>query len=137
MGRKYLTGDDKIEKALRYLQDKAADRVAKSVLGAGLGPFKRAMKQAAPVGKTKETQKSIGRRLERSKRSGIVSAKVGIDVGKTKAGKVKSDHAFLVGLKTHFVRSAYQAARSAATSAMRERAAQRLIKEAAKARNAS
>ena len=133
MARKYVTGDDVIEKALTHLKDRSANSIARSCLGAGLSVLRKSIAAAAPV-ITGETRASIGRRLERSKRSGRVSAKVGIDVGKSKAGESKSDHAFLVGLRTHFVRRGYQEARSAVTAAMRARAQQRLIKEAAKAR---
>lgn len=135
--RVYLTGDAEIERALRYLQDKAADRVAKSAIGAGLNVLRRAIHKAAPRGATLETSRSIGRRLERSKRTGAVTAKVGVGVGKLKKGqaRTKAAHAHIVAIRMHFVRTAYQTARGSATVAMKKRAELRLAREAAKARN--
>lgn len=133
--RNYFTGDEQIDRTLKNLQStKVADRIAKSCLGAAMVPLKRGMKAAAPVGATGETRASIGSRLERSRRTGAVTAKVGVDVGKSKPGKKYSDHAWIVALRTHFVQRGYEAARSKAAQAMRDRAAKRLAKEAAKAR---
>lgn len=102
MGRKYLTGDDGIEKALKYLAEKSADRIAKSALGAGLVVVNKAIKKAAPRGKTNQLADSIGRRLERNKRNGVVTAKTGINVGKTKKGQDRkvAPHSHLVALGT-------------------------------------
>lgn len=135
MSRKFITGDDQIERSLRYLSDKAGDRVAKSAMGAALNVFRRAIRKAAPV-VTGETRRSIGRRLERHRRTGQVTAKVGVDVAKTRKGHVskQSEHAYLVALKRHFVPQAYAAARAMAQAKMRDAAAKRLLKEAAKAR---
>lgn len=102
MARRYLTGDDQIEKAIQYLKDKSADKIAKSVMGAGLTVFAKEMKKEAPKGATRQLEASIGKRLERNKRTGLVTAKVGINVGKTKKGKTRklAPHSHLVGLGT-------------------------------------
>lgn len=135
MARKYLTGDVEIERTLRRLGDKAGDRIAKSALGAALNVFRKAMRKEAPF-VTGETRRSVGRRLERRRRTGMVTAKVGIDVGKVRKGKErkKSAYAWIVALRTHFIPAGYSAARGAATTAMREKASQRLIKELKKAK---
>lgn len=167
MGRKYLTGDNEIEKALLNLATKAADRIGKSALGAGLVVVNKAIKKAAPKGKTGQLKDSIGRRLERNKKTGLITAKTGVNVGKQKKGKEKkvAPHSHLVALGTRprkrkslggkfayikhpseqqlstgempsneFVKEAYAQSRTAATAAMRQRAAKKLITEAAKAR---
>lgn len=105
MSRKVITGDKELEATLATLADKAADRVAKSALGAALTVAARAMKKAAPIGQTRTLRDSIGKRNERNKRNGIHTAKAGINVGKRKkkpdAGKViNAPHAHLVALGT-------------------------------------
>ena len=106
MARKILTGDKELEATLKELADKAADRVAKSALGAGLNVIRRAIKKAAPVGPTGNLKASIGKRLEKGKRGRAFTAKAGINVGrKTKKEKTtgimaRAPHAHLVALGT-------------------------------------
>lgn len=101
MARMILTGDKELEATLKTLADKAADRVARSVLGAGLTVIARAMKAAAPVGKTGAVKASIGKRNERKKRTGVFEAKTGVNVGKKTKRKGKfAPHAHLVALGT-------------------------------------
>lgn len=101
MARTILTGDKEIEATLTKLADKAADRVARNALGAGLTVVAKAMKQAAPVGKTGSVKASIGKRNEKKKRSGVMEAKAGVNVGKKTKIKGKfAPHAHLVALGT-------------------------------------
>tara|TARA_R110000822_G_scaffold216828_1_gene351385 strand:- start:2843 stop:3358 length:516 start_codon:yes stop_codon:yes gene_type:complete len=106
MARAILTGVDEIEKTLRKLSDKTGDRVARSALGAGLGEVAKRIKKAAPVGKTKSLQKSIGKRYEKTKRIKYFQAKAGVNVGKQKKTaegfekKINAPHAHLVALGT-------------------------------------
>ena len=108
MARKFLTGDDKLEGMLRYLETKVADRVAKSSLSAGLMVLARGMKKLAPIGETRALADSIGRRLEKGKRGREFTAKAGINVGKM-AKKlrevVKAPHSHLVALGTKKART--------------------------------
>ncbi len=168
MARKFLTGDDLIEKALgRLASDKVADRFAKSCLNAGLTVVAKSIKKAAPQGASGQLKASIGKRLERNKKNGIVTAKTGVNVGKQKKGKERNvaPHSHLVALGTrartrksiggrfsylknpteqqlssgtmpanHFVKTAYNSARSAMTAAMQKRAMKKLADEAVKAR---
>jgi HK97 gp10 family phage protein len=100
MTRTILTGDKEIEKTLAKLADKAGDRVARNALGAGLTKVAKAMKQAAPVGKTGAVKASIGKRNEKS-RKGVFEAKAGVNVGKKTKIKGKfAPHAHLVALGT-------------------------------------
>jgi HK97 gp10 family phage protein len=115
MARRYLTGDDAIEAMLKDLAEKEADRIAKSVLGAGLTVISKQMRKDAPKGPTGNLKKSIGKRLERGKRGGNFTAKAGINVGKRKRSRADAKgpetvsgvnvrptapHAHLVGLGT-------------------------------------
>lgn len=89
MARQFITGVADLEKTLRSLSDKSADRVAKAALRGGLAEITKAQRKAAPVGETGALKKSIGSRLEKSKRTGLVMAKAGLNVGKRKSGKKK------------------------------------------------
>jgi len=108
MARKVITGDVALEKTLRHLADKSADKVAKAALGGSLTVLKRNIKKAAPVGATGNLKASIGSRFEKGSRQnkGKVRAIAGINVGKrTKAEKaagsrVRGPHAHLVALGT-------------------------------------
>ena len=82
MARKVLTGDKELEKTLKELGDKAADRVAKSVLNAGLTPVVKEAKKRAPG----SIKNAIGKRNTRD-RKGQHEAKAGIGVGKRKSIK--------------------------------------------------
>ena len=102
MARKILTGDVEIEKTLKQLADKAADRVARNALGAALTVVAKVMKKTAPVGTTGSLKASIGKRNEKGKRRGIYTAKAGINVGKRskKTEKRLAPHSHLVALGT-------------------------------------
>lgn len=98
--RQVLTGDKALEATLAMLGGKAGDRVARNALGAGLSKVAKAMKQAAPVGKTGAVKASIGKRNEK-KKTGVMEAKAGINVGKKTKIKGKfAPHAHLVALGT-------------------------------------
>lgn len=105
--RIYTTGNRQVERMLRGMQNKDADRISKTCLRAGMGEYRKEIRKAAPVGATKELRASIGARLERNKKTNVVSAKVGINVGKrtkrviAKRGKVhRAPHGHLVALGT-------------------------------------
>lgn len=103
MARQFITGDVELEKTLAKLADKAADRVARSAIGAGLTVMKGAIKKAAPVGKTGMLKKSIGSRFQRASHGKPVVAKAGVNVGKKKKKEVntkRAPHAHLVALGT-------------------------------------
>ena len=108
MARSFLTGNKEIEALLKKMADKEADKISRSALGAGLSVIAKAIKKAAPVGPTGNLRNSIGKRLEKGKKGGAITAKTGINVGKrTKkektAGKLttgRAPHAHLVALGT-------------------------------------
>ena len=103
MARQFITGDVELEKTLAKLADKAADRVARSAIGAGLTVMKGAIKKAAPVGKTGMLKKSIGSRFQRASHGKPVVAKAGVNVGKKKKKEIntkRAPHAHLVALGT-------------------------------------
>lgn len=105
MARKILTGDKELERTLKRLEDKVADRVAKSALGSGLTVMAKAIKQSAPVGNTGALKASVGKRNLRNRRKNIHEAKVGINVGKVSKkqkaeGTARAPHSHLVGLGT-------------------------------------
>lgn len=102
MARKFITGDAELEAALRSLADNAADKIAKSAIGAGLTVLVNAMRKEAPVGATGAVKKSIGKRFERNKKTGLVTAKAGVNVGKRTSNKIgrEAPHSHLVILGT-------------------------------------
>lgn len=76
-----LTGDKALDKTLRRLRDKTAKRIARKAVSQALTVINRAAKREAP---DKTTRRSIGKRMKRS--SGlVVTAKVGVNVGKKKS----------------------------------------------------
>jgi hypothetical protein len=106
MARQIVTGIPELERTLKTLADKAADRVARSAIGGGLTVAAKRIRQAAPKGKTGALKKSIRSRFERQKGSRPTTAKVGINVGKQKktaaamAKQIRAPHAHLVALGT-------------------------------------
>ena len=103
MARKIITGLPELEKTLKNLADKTADKIARSALRAGVVVVAKAEKAAAPVGKTGQLKASIGSRVGKG-RGGIFQAKAGVNVGKrTKAKQAKgpmAPHAHLAALGT-------------------------------------
>lgn len=102
-----VKGGAELQATLSEFGQKAAGRIARSVLGAGITAIKRHMVRNAPRGKTGATKASVGRRLVVSRRTGFVTAKAGVNVGKrSKAaqavGGVKqvAPHAHLTALGT-------------------------------------
>lgn len=101
MARAFLTGDKQLEATLKRLADKEADKISRSALGAGLAKVQSAIRKAAPEGETGQLKAAIGKRLEKGKRGGRITAKTGINVGKNIVKKGKfAPHAHLVALGT-------------------------------------
>lgn len=111
MARKIITGDAELEKRLKGLADKSADRVARAALGGALSATAKVMRRAAPVGATGNLKRSIGSRFEKGTKKNKPQAKVGINVGKRTAKKknalserfgekMAAPHSHLVGLGT-------------------------------------
>lgn len=92
---------------LKGMQDRDADRIARSALGAGASVVRKEMRRNAPEGPTKNLKKSIGSRLVRNRRKFVVQAKTGINVGKrtkkqiaTRGKTHRAPHGHLVALGT-------------------------------------
>lgn len=78
----FLTGDVKLNAALKSIGTKGAQKAAASGVRAGLGELRKAMRAATPNASAKKT---IAARFKREKRQGRTTAKVGAGVGKHKA----------------------------------------------------
>jgi len=111
MARKFLTGDEELERMLKHLADRTADRIARSALGAGISAIAKDLRKAAPKGPTGNLKASIGRRMDKPRGKNAASAKAGLNVGKQTAkkqaqiklrsgGRVMAPHAHLVSLGT-------------------------------------
>lgn len=111
MARGFVTGDKEIERKLKQLSEKGADRVARNILNAQLRSLVKAMKAAAPVGPTGNLKQGLGSRLEKERRTHLQQAKAGIEVGKRSRKKAikrlravgrtqYAPHGHLVGLGT-------------------------------------
>lgn len=157
MGRAVITGDRQLERALSRLADKSADRVASAAIRGGLRAIVLAAKKDAPVGPTGNLRKSIRSRFERSRYTGKLSAKAGLNVGKrakledgSRIG-ARAPHAHLVALGTKqrahksgkstgtmpanpFMRLAVASSISAQKALMKQRAAKALDRESRKAK---
>ena len=162
MARRYITGEADLEATLKKLSDRTADKVARSALRAGLTVIARAMRKAAPRGPTGNLRKAIGSRLVRSRKTGVVTAKAGINVGKNRKGRAPHGHLVALGTKPRtrkriggkfafitspapeqlrtgtmpandFARRSSTSAQASMRMAMKNKAAKVLEKEAAKA----
>lgn len=88
--------------ALAELGNAGARRIANSMQAAGTTAAVKSARAAAPKGETKETSKSVGKRVIRRDKAGLIVSKIGINVGHRKASQVQKGepHAHLVGAGT-------------------------------------
>lgn len=98
----HVTGDRELEQQLLKLARRDTRRVVRNATNKGLTHISKAIRQQAPVGKTKAVRKTIGKRFARSRQTGQMEAKAGIDVGKRnrKGTKTRAPHAHLSALGT-------------------------------------
>lgn len=100
-----VTGDRKLDRQLAQLSGRAARRVNRNAVNAGLTVVAKAQRQEAPTGATRATRKSVGKRFKKSFKTQQHEAKAGIHVGKKKRrpdgskGQV-APHAHLTALQT-------------------------------------
>jgi len=108
-----VTGIPELDRRLAQIGEKGANRACRSALGKAKTQLKSALKAAAPKSKgghfaiTKSGKKkklnpvrdSIDARFIKSRRTGEITVKAGIDVGK-KLGQSVAYHAHLVALGT-------------------------------------
>ena len=80
----FLTGDKSLDRALKEIGGKVAEKAIASGVRAGLGEMRKAMRAATPNSSAKKT---IAARFKRRKKFGTTEAKVGAGVGKHKGGK--------------------------------------------------
>jgi len=80
----FLTGDKALDRALKEIGGKVAQKAIASGVRAGLGEMRKAMRAATPNSSAKKT---IASRFKRRKKFGTTEAKVGAGVGKHKGGK--------------------------------------------------
>jgi HK97 gp10 family phage protein len=98
MARKIITGDVELEKKLKGLADKSADRVARAALGGAMTAVTKVMRKMAPVGATGNLKRSIGSRFEKGNKKNKPQAKVGINVGRrTKKQRSQAEAGRIVG----------------------------------------
>lgn len=96
-----IQGSTELNAVLKSLETNGIARVAKSVVGAGATVIRRNIAKMAPVGETGSVKKSIGRRVIKDRVSGLVSAKIGVNVGKrTKLKGRHAPHAHMVAAGT-------------------------------------
>lgn len=98
----YITGVGQLIRQLQYLQTAAAPEAAAAAVESGLRELRAGMEQAAPVGRTGNTGRSVGHRFERSRR-GTISGKAGIGVGRS-ARRVPHAHLTVLGTTERFNR---------------------------------
>lgn len=79
----FLTGDKALDRALKEIGGKVAQKAVASGVRAGLGEMRKAMKAATP---NASARKTIAARFKRKRKFGTTEAKVGAGVGKHKGG---------------------------------------------------
>ena len=100
-----VTGDDKLDRQLAALGTRGARSVNRNAVSAGLTVIAKGQRREAPVGKSRATKKSVGKRFQKRRKDGEHEAKAGIHVGKKKRrpdgskGSI-APHAHLTALKT-------------------------------------
>lgn len=80
-----ITGDKQLDRQLLKLATRDIKRIQRNAVNKALTVISKAIRNQAPVGKTRGLKKSIGKRFKRKKRTGEIEAKAGIHVGKKKA----------------------------------------------------
>lgn len=112
----HVTGVRDIDRKLKRLALKDAKRIGRSAINKGMTPIAKAIKKATPKGPARWVKfsgvstwvkggllrKSVGKRNNKSKRTGIHEAKVGYNVGinsKSKKKNAKYAHLFAAGTK--------------------------------------
>lgn len=96
-----LTGDVRLNALLKALPENVQRKYARQALGRGMTILVKAAKAMAPVGETGALKASIGKRFKRDTRSGVTTAKVGINVGRAAAKTYRrTPHGHLVALGT-------------------------------------
>lgn len=149
-----LTGDRQLDARLKRLADaKAARRIARRGLAAGLTVLRKEAKRRAPNTRVK---KAIGSTNKRSRSTKLHTAKMGANVGVKKSGYLPHIHLLILGTAQRFrkavgglfsgskntrtgkiepndfVREAAVAKQSAAVDAMRVKVMEEIAKEARK-----
>lgn len=139
-----ITGDKRLDRKLHHLKGRGGNTITRKTLRKGIQTVAATFRSAAPDA---TTRKAIGFRFKRNSRTGSMTSKAGIGVGK-KAGKVKR-HAHLKHTGTRsrqttggasrgsvtasrFIPSTASRAISAAKPAMIAEARKELAKEARK-----
>ncbi len=97
-----ITGIPELDRKLANLATKTAKKAARSALGKGMTVLVKSIKSAVPPATTeghsnRDIKRSIGKKQKRQKQTGIVSAVVGIDVGKKKASQKPQSHLIALG----------------------------------------
>lgn len=85
-GERILTGDKEIDRKLKFLERRAANRAARAGLAAGGRVLVKAIKQEVPS-HLRTVKKAFGSRVKKDKRAGVTQAKAGAAVGKRPRGK--------------------------------------------------
>lgn len=100
----FITGDRELDRQLALLEKRDARRINRVGVNKGLAIIAKAIRRAAPVGKTRALKKDIGKRFARNRRSGEIEAKAGVGVGKKKVNRRgvsgRANHSHLVALGT-------------------------------------
>lgn len=106
MAERILTGDKALDRKLKRLERKSANRIARSGLGKGARVAAKAIKAEVPSS-MKSVRRSIGSYVKKAKRgpnAGITEAKAGFSVGtkKKRAASVEKNRAGKPGVGISF-----------------------------------
>jgi hypothetical protein len=106
-----VTGETELNKVLNTLQVTTANRVAKRMLRKSTGHVARKIRSQATVGTKGHSRtgyrsivQSIGSRLKKGRRRGMVEAKAGMQVGSGYKKGVKHAQMFAMGSKERYVK---------------------------------
>lgn len=96
------TGIPELDRKLKTLGDAGSRRVARSALGKGMTVIAKRIRAEVPESATKghgtkNIKASIGKRYAKNRRTGVMQARVGIDVGKKRAQQKPQAHLRALG----------------------------------------
>lgn len=98
----YLTGDAALDARLQALDVNTRKKYTRRAVGKGGTLLVRAIKRAAPVGKTRNLKKAIGRSLKKVKEGNdkfFQGLRVGMNVGKKAARQAPHGHLVVLGTR--------------------------------------
>lgn len=104
----YLTGDRQLDARMSLLDKRTRKKYTRRAVGKGGTILVRALKRAAPVGKTRNLKKAIGRSMKKVKQGAdkfFQGLRVGMNVGKKITRQAPHGHLVVLGTRKRKTKS--------------------------------